>query len=117
MSTVETNTGFPPAVTFERLDQWRDIAAAVESALSMGGEPGMDLLVSRAAEWNEAVNEWTAGLQTCLELGARGLRDEALQWHAEGFLEAGDLLCTDSAGRLGGVAGDAGATTGPTTSL
>jgi len=93
MSTVETTTGFPPAVTFERLDEWRDIAAAVESALSMGGEPGMDLLVSRAAEWNEAVNEWTAGLQTCLELGARGLRDEALQWHAEGFLEAGDLLC------------------------
>ena len=40
MSTVETTTGFPPAVTFERLDEWRDIAAAVESALSMGGEPG-----------------------------------------------------------------------------
>jgi hypothetical protein len=92
MSGIEVNTGSPPAVMSEQLERWREIAAAVESALSMGGEPGMDLLVSRVAEWNEAVNEWTAGLQTCLELGVRGLRDEALQWHAEGFLEAGDLL-------------------------
>lgn len=92
MSGIEVNTGFPPAVTFEQLERWREVAAAVETALSMGGEPGLDLLVSRAAEWNEAANEWTSGLQTCLELGVRGLRDEALQWHAEGFLEAGDLL-------------------------
>lgn len=92
MNLVEANTGSPPAVTFERLEQWCEIAAAIETALNMGGEPGMDLLISRAAEWNEAVDEWTAGLQTCLELGSRGLRDEAMQWHAEDFLAAGDAL-------------------------
>lgn len=92
MSPPDYNSGTPPAVTFERLEQWREIAAAIESALNMGGEPGMDLLVSRMAEWNEAVDEWTTGLQTCIELGSRGLRDEALQWHAEGFFEAGDSL-------------------------
>ena len=48
--------------------------------------------MSRVAEWNEAVDEWTTGLQTCLDLGYRGLRDEALQWHAEGFFVAGDGL-------------------------
>jgi hypothetical protein len=92
MSPYADNTGSPPAVTFERLEQWREIAAAIDSALNMGGEPGMDLLVSRVAEWNEAVDEWTTGLQTCLELGSRGLRDEALQWHAEGFFDAGESL-------------------------
>jgi hypothetical protein len=92
MSPTDYYTGSPPAVTFERLEQWRDISAAIESALNMGGEPGMDLLMSRMAEWNEAVDEWTTGLQTCLELGHRGLRDEALQWHAEGFFDAGDGL-------------------------
>jgi hypothetical protein len=92
MSSSESSTGSPPAVTFERLEEWREIATAIESALNMGGEPGMDLLVSRVAEWNEAVDEWTTGLQTCLELGSRGLRDEALQWHAEGFFDAGDNL-------------------------
>jgi len=92
MSPADDNTGSPPAVTFERLEQWREIAAAVDSALNMGGEPGMDLLVSRMAEWNEAIDEWTSALQTCLELGSRGLRDEAGQWHADGFLEVGDSL-------------------------
>jgi len=92
MSPADANTGSPPAITFERLEQWREIAAAIESALNMGGEPGMDMLVSRMAEWNEAVDEWTTALQTCLDLGTRGLRDEALQWHAEGFLDVGDSL-------------------------
>jgi len=92
MSPIDDNTGSPAAVTFQRLEQWREITAAVDSALNIGGEPGMDLLVSRMAEWNEAVDEWTTALQTCLELGSRGLRDEALQWHADGFFEIGDGL-------------------------
>ncbi|MFM7293116.1 MAG: hypothetical protein ACKO6B_18055 [Planctomycetia bacterium] len=92
MSPADVNTGTPTAVTYERLEQWREIAAAIKTALDIGGEPGMDLLIGRMAEWTEAVDEWNSALHTCWELASRGLRDEAYQWHAEGFFEAGDLL-------------------------
>ena len=92
MSPADTNTGTPPAATYERLEQWREIAAAIKTALDMGGEPGMDILIGRMAEWNEALDEWNSSLHTCWELANRGLRDEARQWHAEGFFEVGDQL-------------------------
>lgn len=92
MTPADNNTGTPPAATYERLEQWREIAAAIKTALDMGGEPGMDILIGRMAEWNEAVDEWNSSLHTCWELANRGLRDEARQWHAEGFFEVGDQL-------------------------
>jgi hypothetical protein len=92
MSPTDANTGTPAAVTYERLEQWRDIAAAIKTALDIGGEPGMDLLIARMAEWAEALDEWSSSLHTCWELASRGLRDEAAQWHADGFFVVGDLL-------------------------
>jgi hypothetical protein len=92
MTPADNNTGNPPAATYERLEQWREIAAAIKTALDMGGEPGMDILIGRMAEWHEAVDEWNSSLHTCWELANRGLRDEARQWHAEGFFEVGDQL-------------------------
>lgn len=92
MSPADDNTGTPPAATHERLEQWREIAAAIKTALDMGGEAGMDLLIGRMAEWSEAVDEWNSSLHTCWELANRGLRDEARQWHAEGFFEVGNQL-------------------------
>jgi hypothetical protein len=92
MSPADNNTGTPAAVTYERLEQWREIAAAIKTALDIGGDPGMDLLIGRMAEWSEAVDEWNSSLLTCWELASRGLRDEAAQWHADGFFGAGDLL-------------------------
>jgi hypothetical protein len=92
MTPADNNTGTPPAATYEQLEQWREIAAAIKTALDMGGEPGMDILIGRMAEWNEAVDEWNASLHTCWELANRGLRDEARQWHAEGFFEVGSQL-------------------------
>lgn len=92
MTPADNNAGTPPAATYERLEQWREIAAAVKTALDMGGEPGMDILIGRMAEWNEAVDEWNSSLHTCWELANRGLRDEAGQWHAEGFFEVGNQL-------------------------
>jgi hypothetical protein len=89
MSPPDGNTGTPPAITYE---QWREIAAAVKTALDIGGETGMDLLIGRMAEWTEAVDEWNASLYTCWQLASRGLRDEAKQWHAEGFFEVGERL-------------------------
>ena len=92
MSRVDENTGIPPAVTYEQLEQWREISAAIKTALDMGGEAGMDLLVGRMAAWSEAVDEWVSSLHICWEFATRGLRDEARQWHADGFFEVGNQL-------------------------
>jgi hypothetical protein len=98
MSISESATGSPPAITHDQLENWRQIADDVDAALQMGGEMGMDLLVGRMADWCTAVDELNGGLRTCWEMGARGLRHEAINWHAEGFFETGDRLRPDRPG-------------------
>ena len=92
MSPAEENTGTPPAATYERLEQWREIAAAVKTALDIGGEAGMDLLIGRMSEWSEAVDEWSSSLHVCWDMASQGKRDEARQWHADGFFAVGVQL-------------------------
>jgi hypothetical protein len=98
MSITESATGSPPAITHDQLENWRQIADDVDAALQMGGEIGMDLLVGRMADWCTAVDELNGGLRTCWEMGARGLRHEAINWHADGFFETGDRLRPDRPG-------------------
>lgn len=85
-------TGNPPAVTHEQIEAWSKLADDVSAALTMGGQQGLDLLVAIMAEWCEAVDDVNTARQICADLAARGLRHEAITWHAKGFFEAADRL-------------------------
>lgn len=91
MALAET-TGTLPAVTDEQVAAWNKLANDVTAALQMGGEPGMDLLTNIMADWCEAVDDVNSARQIIVDLADRGLRHEAIDWHAEGFFEAADRL-------------------------
>lgn len=95
---LDEHTGTPPAVTHEKLVAWRKLSEDVAAALAMGGDQGLDLLTSLMPEWCEAVEDVNAARETCVDLADKGRRDEALEWHADGFFDVADLLSTDRAG-------------------
>lgn len=98
MALDEQLTGSPPAVTHEQLITWRKLADDVSAAMAMGGEQGLELLKGLMAEWCEAVEDVNLARKICVNLAAEGRRDEALEWHAEGFFEVSDLLSPDRTG-------------------
>jgi hypothetical protein len=95
---LDEHTGTPPAVTHEKLVVWRKLSEDVTAALAMGGDQGLDLLTSLMPEWCEALEDVNAARETCVDLADKGRRDEALEWHADGFFDVADLLSTDRAG-------------------
>ena len=100
MSTgaLREGTGTPPAIRFEDLEEWRKLADNIDAALKMGGEQGMDLLLGVMTDWCRVVDELNAAYQICCDLAGKGLRDEAIHWHAEGFFEVADRLDPDRPG-------------------
>lgn len=70
------------------LAAWDAVARQIDAALRAGGESGLELLLNTIPEWGEAVEQANLALDVCWSLADRGLRDEALQWHAPGFLAA-----------------------------
>lgn len=92
MPLADIASGTPPAVTHEMLEEWRKIADDVNAALTMGGEQGIEILGSLMAEWCAAVDDVNTAREVCALLAARGLRSEALQWHADGFFEVAEQL-------------------------
>jgi NAD(P)H-dependent FMN reductase len=91
-------TGNPPAVTHEQVEAWAKLGDDVAAAMAMGGEQGLDFLVNIMAEWAEAVDDVNTARQICVDLATRGLRDEAIHWHAEGFFDVADRLDPDRPG-------------------
>jgi hypothetical protein len=86
------NTGNPPAVTHAQVEAWSKLADDVAAALTMGGQQGFDLLLQVMNEWCEAVDDVNSARRVCVDLAQRGLRHEALDWHAKGFFEVADRL-------------------------
>lgn len=91
-------TGTPPAVTAQQLREWGQLADDIDAALRMGGEQGMELLLSLMADWCAIADEVNSAYQTCCDLAGRGLRDEAIHWHAEGFFDIAERLNPDRPG-------------------
>ena len=85
-------TGDPPAVTSEQLKDWKQVADDIDSALKMGGEQGMELLLNIMADWCSVADEINTAYQVCCDLADNGMRDEALGWHAAGFFEIADRM-------------------------
>lgn len=85
-------TGDPPAVTAEQLKEWKQVANDIDSALKMGGEQGMELLLNIMADWCSVADEINTAYQICCDLADNGMRDEAIGWHASGFFEIADRL-------------------------
>lgn len=96
--SLSPSTGNPPAVTHEQIEAWTKLADDVAAALDMGGQRGLDLLMGTMAEWCEAVDDVNAARQICIDLAARGLRHEAIAWHAKGFFDVADRLDPDRPG-------------------
>ena len=96
--TLSPSTGNPPAVTHEQIETWTRITDDVAAAMTMGGQQGMDLLLSLLPEWCEVADDVNSARQIVTDLADRGLRDEAIQWHAEGFFEAADRIDPDRPG-------------------
>jgi len=86
------NTGNPPAVTHAQVEAWNKLADDVAAAFTMGGQQGLDLLIQIMNEWCEAVDDVNAARRVCVDIAQRGLRHEALDWHAKGFFEVADRL-------------------------
>ncbi len=98
MALDEQITGSPPAVTYEMLVEWQALADDVTAAIAMGGEQGLDLLKGLMPEWCEAVDDVNAAREICVKLASAGRRQEALEWHADGFFDVADLISPDRAG-------------------
>ena len=100
MSTaaLAQDTGNPPAIRWEDLQDWNTLADNIDAALKMGGEQGMDLLLGIITDWCRVVDEINSAYQICCDLAAQGLRDEAITWHAEGFFDIADRLDPDRPG-------------------
>lgn len=90
--TLSTETGNPPAVTYDQIEAWTKLADDIAAALAMGGEPGLDLLTGIMAEWGEAVDDVNTARQICVDLAGKGRRHEAIHWHAENFFDVADRL-------------------------
>lgn len=98
MAFADQDTGTPPAVTAETLEQWKKLAHDITAALNQGGERGMDLLSGLMHEWCEAVEDVNAARRVFMNLADRGLRSEAMLWHADGFVEVADSLSPNRPG-------------------
>lgn len=98
MAIADQATGSPPAVTAETLEQWKKLAHDITAALSQGGERGMDLLTGLMPEWCEAMEDVNAARQIFVDMAGRGLRAEAIAWHADGFVEVADSLSPNRPG-------------------
>ena len=100
MSTaaLAPDTGNPPAIRWEDLQDWTTLADNIDAALKMGGEQGMDLLLGIMTDWCRVVDEINSAYQICCDLAGQGLRDEAITWHAEGFFDIADRLDPDRPG-------------------
>ena len=100
MSTaaLAQDTGNPPAIRWEDLQDWNTLADNIDAALKMGGEQGMDLLLGIITDWCRVVDEINSAYQICCDLAGQGLRDEAITWHAEGFFDIADRLDPDRPG-------------------
>jgi hypothetical protein len=96
--TLSTQTGNPPAVTYEQIEAWTKLADDIAAALAMGGEAGLDLLTGIMAEWSEAVDDVNTARQICIDLASKGRRHEAIHWHAENFFDLADRLDPDRPG-------------------
>lgn len=92
MALNQEATGRPPAVTAEIIARWQTLAEDVHAALDQGGERGMDLLLSIMPEWREAVEDINAAWRISVDMAMKGMRDEALHWHAEQFTETAKAL-------------------------
>lgn len=92
MALSQDATGRPPAVTAELIARWQTLAEDVHAALDQGGERGMDLLLSIMPEWREAVEDINAAWRISVDMAMKGMRDEALHWHAEQFTETAKAL-------------------------
>lgn len=90
--TLSSQTGNPPAVTYEQIEAWTKLADDIAAALAMGGEAGLDLLTGIMAEWSEAVDDVNTARQVCVDLASKGRRHEAIHWHAENFFDLADRL-------------------------
>lgn len=89
---LASTTGNPPAVTHDQVEAWNKLADDVTAALTMGGQQGLDLLLNITAEWCEAVDDVNTARRICVDLAQRGLRHEAIDWHAKGFFDVADRL-------------------------
>ncbi len=98
MPLDEQMTGSPPAVTAEMLVSWRKLAEDVAAAMAVGGEQGLTVLRNLMPEWCEAADDVNLAREICINLAAEGRREEALEWHAEGFFDAADLLTPERPG-------------------
>lgn len=100
MSTaaLAPDTGNPPAIRWEDLQDWSTLADNIDAALKMGGDQGMDLLLGIITDWCRVVDEINSAYQICCDLAGQGLRDEAIVWHAEGFFDIADRLDPDRPG-------------------
>lgn len=96
--SLSPTTGNPPAVTYDQIEAWNKLANDVTAALSMGGEQGLELLKNIMSEWCEAVDDVNAARQICVDFADRGLRHEAIHWHAKGFFEVADRIDPDRPG-------------------
>lgn len=95
---LSPTTGNPPAVTHEQIEAWTKLADDVTSAMTMGGQQGLDFLMNIMAEWCEAVDDVNTARQICVDMADRGLRHEAINWHALGFFDVADRLDPDRPG-------------------
>jgi len=98
MAFADQDTGTPAAVTAETLERWKKLAHDITAALNQGGERGMDLLSGLMPEWCEAMDDLNAARRVFMNLADRGLRSEAIQWHADGFVEVADSLSPNRPG-------------------
>jgi len=95
---LSPTTGNPPAVTHDQIEAWTKLADDVTSAMTMGGQQGLDFILNIMAEWCEAVDDVNTARQICVDMADRGLRHEAIHWHAAGFFEVADRLDPDRTG-------------------
>jgi broad specificity phosphatase PhoE len=98
MPLADQETGSPPAVSPEMLQEWSKLADDIASGFNMGGEMGMDLLAGLMPDWCEAVEDVNAAREICVNLAAEGRRHEAIHWHADGFFEIADRLSPERPG-------------------
>lgn len=89
---LAATTGSPPAVTHEQVEAWSKLAEDVTAALIMGGQKGLDFLIAIMPEWCEAVDDVNTARRVCIDLAGRGLRHEAIEWHAKGFFDVANQL-------------------------
>lgn len=98
MAIDEQINGSPPAVPAEVLVGWRRLAEDVAAAMAIGGEQGLTVLRNLMPDWCAAADDVNLAREICVNLAAEGRREEALEWHADGFFDVADLLTPERPG-------------------